>query len=176
MPISIFKKLANIFKQTGVTAVLIGGYAVNAHKVTRHTVDIDFLIFRDDFDKVFKELEPVGYAIAHQQDAFVQLTGKGLRDIDFMLSDAETAYAMYNTGDRITIAGELFVTPSLGNLIALKLHSIRWNPHRELVDLPDIILLLQANDVDIESAEIKVLFEKYGTPELYQKAQKSFRS
>lgn len=174
MPISIFKTLANIFKQTGVTAVLIGGYAVNAHKVTRHTVDIDFLIFRDDFDKVFRELEPVGYAIAHRQDAFVQLTGKGLRDIDFMLSDVETAHAMYKSGDQVTIAGEEFVTPNLNNLISLKLHSIRWNPHRELVDLPDIILLLQANDVDIESADIRMLFDKYGTPELYRKARKSF--
>ena len=175
MPISIFKTLANIFKQTGVTAVLIGGYAVNAHKVTRHTVDIDFLIGKDDFEKLFAELQHIGYAIAHRQDAFVQLNGKGLRDIDLMLSDIDTVNTIYETGDRVTIAGEQFVTPSLNNLLALKLHSIRWNPHRELVDLPDIILLLQANDVDIESAEIKELFEKYGTRELYRKAQKSFR-
>lgn len=46
--------------------------------------------------------------------------------------------------------------------------------YRELVDFPDTLLLLQANDIDIENAEIKMLFDKYGTPELYRKARESF--
>lgn len=171
----IFRTLAEIFKRTGVTAVLIGGYAVNAHKVTRHTVDIDFLIEKNGLEGPLAELKRIGYTVAHQQEAFVQLTAQGLRDIDFMLSDVATVSKMYETGDRVTIAGEEFVTPNLNNLVALKLHSIKWNPHRELVDFPDIVLLLQANDVDIASTGIKELFSKYGTPELYQKARQSFR-
>lgn len=43
---SVFNTLANIFKECKVKSVLIGGYAVNAHKVSRHTVDVDFLITR----------------------------------------------------------------------------------------------------------------------------------
>jgi len=166
---STFTLLASIFKDTATFGVLIGGYAVNAHKVTRHTVDIDFLVTKDTFNKVFPELKRHGYAIVCEHEVFVQIAGQNLRDIDFMFSDETTVRKIFDTGDRVTIAGESFVTPNLENLIALKLHSIKWNPRRELVDMPDIVFLIQANGIDLENPNIKSLFEKYGTSELFDK-------
>jgi len=166
---SAFTLLAATFKNTGSIGVLIGGYAVNAHKVTRHTVDIDFLVTKETFNKIFPELELQGYSIVNEHEVFVQIAGMGLRDIDFMFSDESTIRKIFDTGNRIRIAGEFFVTPNLENLIALKLHSIKWNPHRELVDMPDIVLLMQANGMDIDNPGIRSVFEKYGTPELLEK-------
>jgi hypothetical protein len=172
---SIFQTLALIFKEYNVRCVLIGGYAVNAHKVTRHTVDVDFLITREDFNKVLTSLNNLGYKIIHEQETFLQLACVGFRDIDFMLSDTATLKKIFDTGDRVVIADEEFITPNLMNLIALKLHSVKWNRHRELIDIPDIILLLQANDITIESPDIKIVFEKYGTPELFRMVQEGIK-
>jgi hypothetical protein len=166
---STFALLADIFRNTKTRGVLIGGYAVNAHKVTRHTVDIDFLVTKETFRNIFPELKQQGYSIVCEHEVFVQIAGKNLRDIDFMFSDESTVKKIFDTGDSIKIAGETFVTPNLENLIAMKLHSMRWNPHRELVDLPDIVFLIQANEIDVGTPEIRSLFLKYGTNELFEK-------
>jgi hypothetical protein len=48
---TIFHLIADIFKKTQVSCVLIGGFAVNYYKATRHTADVDFLVTEEDFAK-----------------------------------------------------------------------------------------------------------------------------
>jgi hypothetical protein len=60
-----------------------------------------------------------------------------------------------------TIAGEKFRVPHIHHLIALKLHSIKYNSHRELLDYPDIVHLVLANGIDAESSEIKSIVSKH---------------
>ena len=40
---SIFHLISDVTHKEGVPCVLIGGFAVNFHKVTRQTADVDFL-------------------------------------------------------------------------------------------------------------------------------------
>lgn len=171
----IFKCIKSLFREAGVQCVLVGGYAVNAFKVTRHTADIDFLITRADFEKLKPALLDMGYSVVHEQDVFAQLQGRMLRDVDFMFSDKETVTSIVENGVRTKISGEEFVVPSLNHLIAMKLHSIKYNSHRELHDLPDIVYLMQANSLSPHSPRIRAVFKKYGTPELFEKVKRFFR-
>ncbi|MFH1360858.1 MAG: nucleotidyl transferase AbiEii/AbiGii toxin family protein [Candidatus Omnitrophota bacterium] len=169
---SVFHLIRKITHQKNVACVLIGGFAVNHYKVTRQTVDVDFLIVKEDFEKVQSALKDAGYRQSSVQENFTQLESArlSLRNIDFMFVDRSTLDKIIKKAQPLTIAGQKFLVPSLNHLIALKLHSIKNNEKlRLLKDLPDIVSLIRKNEVNVESKEFKDLCLKYGTEGLYQK-------
>ncbi len=169
---SVFHLIADLTHKERVACILIGGFAINHYKVTRQTADVDFLITPEDFDKIIARLEKAGYQKNLAQDTFVQLKSNrlSLLDIDFMFVDRETFAQIRNEGQPISIAGQKFVVPSLNHLIALKLHSIKYNPKIRLSkDFPDIINLIRINKLDFKDKKFKELCLKYGTEEIYQR-------
>ena len=167
---TIFHLISDITKKAGISCILIGGFAVNYYKVTRQTADVDFLIIREDFEKVLSLLEKEGYKQDDTQEVFTRLKSNKfyLMDIDFMFVDKETFDKIIKNGKDISIAGQKFIVPSLNNLIALKLHSVKYNPKiRKNKDLPDIVNLVRINRIDAKSKGFRELCLKYGTKEIY---------
>ena len=153
--------------------VLIGGFAVNYHKVARQTVDVDFLITGDDFDKISGALGEAGYKQDFRTEVFVRLrsgSAARLMDIDFMFVDEDTLAKIIKEGRRAGIAGREFIVPSLEGLIALKLHSLKHNfKLRQTRDLPDIVELARANKIDVKGRKFRELCLKYGTEDIYRR-------
>jgi len=172
---TIFHLISDVTKKAGISCVLIGGFAVNYYKYTHQTADVDFLITEDDFKKIFGLLQKAGYKQDYSQKVFTRLKSNKsyLMDIDFMFVDEDTIEKIIKNGKEISIAGQKFIVPSLFNLIALKLHSIKYNPKiRESTDLPDIVNLIRINKVDFKSKDFRELCLKYGTKEIYEKILK----
>ena len=168
---TIFHLLSDVFSKAGAVSVLIGGFAVNYYKVSRQTADVDFLITKDDFEKILNLLQKEEYMQDYTQEVFTRLTTRKpyLMDLDFMFVDKETLEKIIKDAKEINIAGCRFTIPSLEHLIALKLHSIKYNPKiREYKDLSDIIDLIRVNKVKVKNKEFKELCLKYGTEELYR--------
>ncbi len=168
---SVFHLISDLTHQEGVPCILIGGFAVNYYKVTRQTADVDFLITKEDFDRILNFLEKAGYKKGLTQDNFVQLKSNrlSLMDIDFMFVDQETLSKIQSEGEQLKIAGQRFVVPSLNHLLALKLHSMKYNPKiRFSKDFPDIVSLIRINEVNIKDKKFRGLCLKYGTAEMYQ--------
>lgn len=173
---TIFHLISEVFKKAKADCVLIGGFAVNYYKVTRHTADVDFLIVKEDFEKMKELFEKEGFKRDYSQEVFARLRGDNLylMDIDFMFVDRDTLDKIIKEGRRITIAGQKFIVPDLKHLIALKLHSIKYNfKFRQYKDIPDIIELIKVNKVDVKSRDFKNLCLKYGTEEIYHKITES---
>ena len=169
---TVFHLISAISKKTGISCILVGGFAVNYYKYTRQTADVDFLITKEDFEKISDLLEKAGYKQDYTQEVFTRFKSSKsyLMDIDFMFVDKETLTKIIKDGKEISIARQKFIIPSLYNLIALKLHSIKYNPKiRESRDLPDIINLIRINEIDFKSKEFRELCLKYGTKEIYNK-------
>ncbi len=169
---TLFHLISGIFNEKDISAVLIGGFAVNYYKVTRQTADIDFLITKDDFEKISGLLEQEGYARNDNHEVFTKLEStKGyLMDVDFMFVDKETLEKVIKDSKEVMIAKQKFKVPSLNHLIALKLHSIKYNPKlREYKDFPDIMGLIRINKIDVKRDEFKELCLRYGTEELYKR-------
>ena len=167
-----FQLISYISKKTGVSCVLIGGFAVNYYKVTRQTLDVDFLITKENFDKILPSLEKAGYRQDYKQEVFARLRNDKARllDIDFMFVDIDTLNKIIKEAKETTIGSQKFIVPTLNHLIALKLHAIKYNPKiREYKDLPDIINLIIINQVNYSDNDFHQLCLKYGTEELYQK-------
>ncbi|MFH1783014.1 MAG: nucleotidyl transferase AbiEii/AbiGii toxin family protein [Candidatus Omnitrophota bacterium] len=169
---TIFHLFSDIFAKGNVDCVLIGGFAVNYYKVSRQTADVDFLITKEDFEKILNLLVKEGFRKDYEEAVFARLLGEGpyLMDVDFMFVDKDTLGKIIKDGKDISIAKQKFIVPSLNHLIALKLHAIKYNPGiREYRDLPDIVQLIKINKVNIKDTEFKDLCLKYGTAELYNK-------
>lgn len=169
---SIFHLISNFTKEEGVPCILIGGFAVNYYKVMRQTADIDLLMAKEDFEKILIFLQRAGYKKDFVQDHFAQLksTRLSLMDVDLMFVDRETLNKILKESQKIKIAKQELLVPSLFHLIALKLHSIKHNPKIRLTkDLPDIINLIRINELDVQDEKFKELCLKYGDSEIYQK-------
>jgi hypothetical protein len=98
------------------------------------------------------------------------MSGKtGTIDIDFMIVDETTRSKIIETGKAVEVVGEKLIIPSVEHLIALKLHAMKNNfKNRMLKDLPDVINLIKANNIDFKSSEFKSLCLKYGTEDIYK--------
>ncbi len=168
---SIFGFIADLFHRHHVQGLLVGGYALVANKVQRTTFDIDFMMTAEDCAKLEAELLTAGYTVFSRVEAFIQFKANqaGLRDLDFLLTDAHTLERLITEGLKVQIAGEQFIAPSPRHLIAMKLHSIGGNRKREMKDLPDVVQLMIANDIDPKTEDIRQLFERHNTMDLYQR-------
>lgn len=168
---SAFHLISDLTQREGVPCVLIGGFAVNYHKVTRQTADVDILITKENFGKIARLLEAVGYKRNLAHENFIQYKSNklSLMDVDFMFVDEETLTKILKEGKELKIAGQKFIVPSLNHLIALKLHSIKHNPKiRFGKDFPDIVNLVRINGVNVKDRAFKEFCLKYGTDELYR--------
>ena len=165
-----FHLVAKASKKSGVPCVLIGGFAINFYKVTRDTLDIDFLITKEDFAKIKDALIIAGYAEEFATDVAVRFSNKKETvDIDFMIVDKATREKIIKDGKEIEVVGERLVIPSVNHLIALKLHAIKNNQkNRILKDLPDIVNLIKINKVDYNDKQFKEMCLKYSSEEIYQ--------
>ena len=169
---TIFHLFSDVFTKCNAVCVLIGGFAVNYYKVSRQTADVDFLITKEDFEKIELLLKKEGFKKDYEQEVFARLLGNSsyLMDVDFMFVDKDTLDKIIKEGKEISIAGQKFMVPSLNHLIALKLHAIKYNSRiREYKDLPDIIQLVRINKLNVKDPIFKGLCLKYGTEELYNK-------
>jgi len=169
---TIFHLISAITNKEGVRCVLIGGFAVNYYKVTRQTIDVDFLTTKEDFNKISDLLKKAGFELGYAQEVFTRFKGPDhyLMDIDFMFVDKETLDKIIKDSKETFIAKQKFIVPSLNTLIALKLHAIKYNQKlRVHKDFPDIINLIRVNKVNYKSKEFRELCLKYGTEELYNK-------
>ena len=104
----VFQLLSDISKKKNITFVLIGGFAVNHYNYARQTLDLDFLIKKDDFDKILILLEDAGYKIDYNQEVFSRLTSPDkplMMDIDFMFVDEDTISKIIKEGEKTDVAG-----------------------------------------------------------------------
>lgn len=169
---SVFQLVSNLMHKEKASCILIGGFAVNFYKVSRNTADVDFLITKEDFYKISGLLASEGFKplSAHENFAHFQSPGSGLIGIDFMFVDQDTFVKIKQEGQRFKVGKNEFIVPSLNHLMALKLHSMKFNFKDRLVkDFPDIIGLIRTNRLNIHDNHLKELCLKYGSEEIYQR-------
>ena len=105
-----FHLVAKASKKSAVPCVLIGGFAVNFYKVTRNTLDVDFLTTQSDFEKIKDALIGAGYSENFATDVTIRMSGKaGVVDIDFMIVDEATRSKIMEKGKDIELVGEKLI-------------------------------------------------------------------
>jgi len=169
---SIFHALADLFAQMGLEAVLAGGFAVNAHKFSRQTNDVDFVVRGRDSERIHAKLTAAGFTalVRNQTFARYRAAPQSERIVDFLFVDDASFAGMATDSETLSIARKPFRVLSLKHLIAMKLHALRFGDQgRGAKDLVDILELARANALDTEGPEFRDWCLKYGTADVYER-------
>lgn len=165
----LFQKVSDLFKDAGITFVLVGGHAVNHYGVTRHTADIDLMILSSNCGKATRELEALGYCEDCSSELFVRCVhaDAATMDVDFLLVDEETLTKIADSAISAVIEDREVLIPSLDHLLAMKLHSLRHTPERMLKDGGDIVALLLEHHRTPD--DIQGICDRFGSDEVMKK-------
>ena len=168
----ILKTLSREGERRGLSFILIGGHALNAHGVSRQTGDVDLAVSQGEKEAWRALLEDLGYKLYHEHSAFLQFTAPSLDawPIDLMLVDGLTLAGLCDDGKKVDFDGTSVRVPCVEHLLAMKLHAIRQaQADRELKDLEDITRLIESARMDVHGAELRDLCDQYGTRDLYER-------
>lgn len=156
--------------------LVIGGLAVNLYGYSRDTADLDMLICMPQREQWLGLYFELGYTIYRDASVFIQLSPpkQGAWPVDLMLVQEKTFATMFAASREEDLYGTRSRIPSLEHLIALKLHALKNGRFdRYLKDFLDVENLILVNRLDIKSENMRQLFAKYGTVELYDKVSRS---
>jgi predicted nucleotidyltransferase len=156
--------------------LVIGGLAVNFYGYSRDTSDLDFFISLNDRGEWMNLLTQFGYEDFNDGGNFIQYQtpDKNAWPVDLMLVQEKTFAPILEACVEADIFDVKTRVPSLEHLIALKLHALKnTRMQRFLKDYLDVEYLMRINRLDVKSKTIRELFEKYGTPDLYEKVSRS---
>ncbi len=169
---SILDIVSRQFPAAGVDCLLIGGFAINHYGYTRNTLDVDFMLASDQFDKAKLILTRAGFTnVAMEENvAFFSKPESALR-VDLLRVDPNTLHKLFLNAVPATIQGYPVKVPALKDLLAMKIFSLAGNVARRLgKDLPDIAFLTVLNKLDLEK-DIRPLCDRFGTPAIFQLIQ-----
>jgi predicted nucleotidyltransferase len=156
--------------------LVIGGLAVNFYGYSRDTSDLDFFISQNDRAEWMNLLVNFGYKNFHDGGSFIQYQApeKNAWPVDLMLVQEKTFTPILGACVDADLFGVKTRVPSLEHLIVLKLHALKnTRTQRFLKDFLDVENLIRINRLDIKSENIRALFDKYGTADLYEKISRS---
>ena len=153
--------------------LVIGGQAVRVLGYARQTSDWDFMIAVANADAVKRHIEAQGYKEVFRTPSFMkfQPDDKARGDLDVMTVDEPTFAKMSAGSQEACIDGIAVRVPSVGHLIALKLHAIKNNFFRELQDLTDIVELLRAHPDAVSDDELRATCQRYAPAGFFEKIQ-----
>lgn len=169
---TLFQILESEAGTRGLGFLIIGAHAINQYGFSRDTSDIDLLIRRDDREQWLSLFHQLAYTIYNDRPNFLQLSAP--RDkiwpVDLMLVNDATWSKLAPEAVLVSIGNARCKIPKLQHLIALKVHAMKFgHARRFLKDFLDVVGLIKTNRLEVASDEIREIFERYGTSDLYEK-------
>jgi hypothetical protein len=152
--------------------LLIGGHALNVHGLSRSTSDVDLMVELEDAPFWRELLIRLGYDVFHESASFLQSKPSTLAawpvDLMFVSKDTMTK-ALADAASTPVFGPSLFVA-SIGSLIAMKLHALKYvDAVRALKDQADLLGLLELAGIAADSEAFRQLCNQYGTVEVYER-------
>ena len=169
----VTEKLLTAFNDEQARYALMGGLALGAWGIPRATVDIDFLVHRDDMQKVHNIMIELGYERHYHTENVSQYVSplKAFGEVDFLHAFREISVGMLKRAeDKKIFNGALTIKVlKIEDLIGLKIQAIANDEKREAIDLPDIKSLISLYNTEIDWSKIEEYFKLFGFNELFTK-------
>ena len=175
---TLFQVLEREAPPRGVDFLIIGAHAINQFGYSRDTADVDLLVRATDRDTWLKLFTDLDYTVVSEKPAFLQLKAPSefIWPVDLMFVNEQTWNKMAAEAVHISIGDASCKVPKLLHLIALKVHALQHtHAGRFMKDFQDVEGLIKINCLDVESVEIREIFERYGTADLYKKIANACR-
>src|SRR3989304_1912400 len=155
----VLSKLLTAFEKESIRYALMGGFAMGLWGGSRSTVDLDFLVHRNDMEKVHKIMTDIGYELHHHTENVSQYSSplKVFGDIDFIHGFREASLEMLERAKiKDVFVGSLKIKTLIPeDIIGLKLQSVFNNPSREKIDIADIETLVSIHKENLDHELLK---------------------
>jgi hypothetical protein len=177
--VKLLEAIATGAAERGLPFLVAGGHAVIAHGNPRNTFDLDLIIRRVDRAGWEDLASRLNYTFFREGPTFLQFNPphKDILPLDMMMVSEETFAKLAADAVPAPVRVEGAKVVSLNHLLALKCHAIKHGHKGRIVkDADDVINLVQANRLDPDAPDIREMFRKHGTEELYQKVRKACRA
>ncbi len=174
----VTENLLSAFKNGGVRYALMGGYAMGLWGAGRATVDIDFLVNRDDLEKVDSIMSALGYECKYKSENVSQYISplNIFGEVDFLHAFRETSLEMINRAEEREISGGALkikvVRPE--DLIGLKLQAVKNDPSREQIDMADIESLVSLRAGNFDWSLTENYFKLFDMEDVYKKLKERY--
>ena len=159
-----------------IPLVLVGGWALHHHGVSRQTLDVDFMVAAEYLKDVGRILESCGYEMVYRTNLFSKYRSceESLLDVDVMQIDGGTMRKILEKAKSARMGDADFRVPCLDHLLAMKMHALKHNEQYRLSkDFPDILALVEQNNVDVESDAFRELCFRFGNESLLKRIREA---
>ena len=168
-----FQDVIGRLQEEGVEVALIGGLALGVAGVARATMDMDFLVLRDDAPKLKRVMRSLGYALLHETgEAAHYLHRDASRGrVDFLYAHRRYAREMLRNAREAPVLGgsERVKVLRVEDQIGLKVQASSNDPSRYHQDMADIQALLRAHRTRLDLAHIKRYFDLFERGEEFER-------
>lgn len=154
------------FNKGKVRYGLIGGFALGVLGVPRATVDLDFLVHRDDLDKIDKVMKSNGYECVYKSENVSQYVSalKIFGEVDFLHAFRKASIRMLEKAEEKEVfEGSLklkVLRPE--DIIGLKLQSVANDQSRATQEYADIEALMGYYKRNLDWELIEDYFSIFG--------------
>lgn len=160
-----------------VRYALIGGFALGLLGVPRATVDIDFLVLREDIAKIDKIMKAHNYKCVNKTENVSQYISplKIFGEVDFLHAFRKISVGMLKRAFEERIDEKLkikILRPE--DIIGLKLQALANDESRAGREYADIESLLEHYNVKLEWDDIEEYFSIFGLNKKFKEYKKRF--
>jgi hypothetical protein len=172
----VLRLILDRFHLEGVHYAVIGGFALGVLGVPRSTIDLDFLVLREDLGKIDKIMKDNGYDCAYKSENVSQYVSavKVFGEVDFLHAFREISRKMLERAvEKDIFSGELKIRVLRAeDVIGLKLQALSNDPSRTGRDFLDIGELMSRGKGDLDWKIIQEYFSLFGLSDKFQEFKK----
>lgn len=177
---TVTRRLVAAFSEQGIPYALIGGYAVGLWGVPRGTVDMDFLVPRDDMAKVHAIMESLAYEVVFASENVTQYVSPlaTFGEIDFLHAFRPATLKMLTRAVEKTLFSDGVSIKVLlpEDLIGLKLQAFSNTQTRERLDMYDIETLMKIHGKLLDWELIAEYFDIFDLAQLFEELERKYHA
>ncbi len=174
----VLEKLLSAFDEHNIHYALMGGMALGAWGIPRATVDVDFLVNRDDMEIVDTIMQGLGYECKYKTENVSQYVSplKVFGEVDFLHAFRSPSLSMLQRAVDEKIFNEAITIKVLKaeDLIGFKVQAMANDESRKAIDLPDIESLMAQCRGKIDWSVVEEYFTLFNFKELFDELRSKY--
>lgn len=174
----VLKTLISEFLRLEIRCAAIGGFALGILGAPRQTMDLDFLVHRDDLEKLDRSLTALGYAQVFQSENVSQYRHPDAAwgSVDFVHAFRKISLAMLDRAkDYPALGGKLKLkTAQPEDVIGLKVQAMSNDPERRAQEQNDIERLMGQYGNRLDWDRIQEFYDVFGLTQEAKKLRERF--
>lgn len=170
--VKVIGEVTSQLDAAGIHYALIGGFAMALRGVQRATIDLDFILMLEDWEKADNIFQTSGYIRAFKSENVSHYMAKDdeLGRIDILHAFRGPTLGMLDRAERIEVADGLTLpVVQVEDIIGLKIQAAVNAPQRSTADWADIRMILETAGEREESIDWDLLHDYLGLFKLEDK-------